>query len=157
MRKGNVSPQIFALCFLFCQTRKMKKKQLKVQEKKITCQREALVIVPMHCGWYRHCAHNCNQPYDEIHQGHWFKFKFGFPKTGKGSPKFFEIGWQTPEIHKILYISISIRINWTSAIYKKKLNIPRFQKFNFTTRLVDTVRRTGMWTSIVLGVALRTI
>jgi hypothetical protein len=26
------------------------KKQLKVQEKKITCQREALVIVPMHCG-----------------------------------------------------------------------------------------------------------
>ena len=50
MRKGNVSPQIFALCFLFCQTRKMKKKQLKVQEKKITCQREALVIVPMHCG-----------------------------------------------------------------------------------------------------------
>ena len=48
-----------------------------------------------------HCAHNCNQPYDEMHQGHWLKFKFGFPQTGKGSPKFFEIGWQTPEIHKI--------------------------------------------------------
>jgi len=53
------------------------------------------------CVLSKHCAHNCNQPYDEMHQGHWFKFKFGFPQTGKGSPKIFEIGWQTPEIHKI--------------------------------------------------------
>ena len=49
----------------------------------------------------KHCAHNCNKPYDEMHQGHWLKFKFGFLLTGKGSPKIFEIGWQTPEIHKI--------------------------------------------------------
>ena len=48
-----------------------------------------------------HCVHNCNQPYDEMHQGHWLKIKFGFPQTGKGSPKIFEMGWQTPEIHKI--------------------------------------------------------
>ena len=48
-----------------------------------------------------HGVHNYNQPYDEMHQGHWLKFKFGFPQTGNGSPKNFEIGWQTPEIHKI--------------------------------------------------------
>ena len=36
-----------------------------------------------------HCAHNCNQPYDEMHQGHWLKLKFWFPQTGKGSLKFF--------------------------------------------------------------------
>ena len=46
-----------------------------------------------------HCVHNCNQPYDEMHQGLWLRIKFGFPQTGKGSPIFFEIGWQTPEIH----------------------------------------------------------
>ena len=49
----------------------------------------------------KHCVHNCNQPYDEMHQRHWLKIKFGFPQTGKGSPKIFEIDWQTPEIHKI--------------------------------------------------------
>ena len=48
-----------------------------------------------------HCVHNCNQPYDEMHQGHWLKIKFGFSQTGKRSPKIFEIGWQAPEIHKI--------------------------------------------------------
>ena len=50
-------------------------------------------------GYVDHCVHNCNQPYDEMHQGLWLKIKFGFPQTGKGSPNFFEIGWQTPEIH----------------------------------------------------------
>ena len=49
----------------------------------------------------KHCVHNCNQPYDEMHQRHWLKIKFGFPQTGKGSPKIFEIDWQTPEIYKI--------------------------------------------------------
>ena len=48
---------------------------------------------------FDHCVHNCNQPYDEMHQGLWLRIKFGFPQTGKGSPSFFEIGWQTPEIH----------------------------------------------------------
>ena len=29
----------------------------------------------------RHCVHNCNQPYDEMHQGHWLNINFGFPQT----------------------------------------------------------------------------
>jgi hypothetical protein len=35
------------------------------------------ILIIDHC--VIHCAHNCNQPYDEMHQGHWLKFKFGFP------------------------------------------------------------------------------
>jgi len=58
----------------------------------VVCERPLTTIPP-------HCVHNCNQPYDEMHQGLWLKIKFGFPQTGKGSPIFFEIGWQTPEIH----------------------------------------------------------
>ena len=53
-------------------------------------------VAPLHL---EHCVHNCNQPNDEMHQGLWLSIKFGFPQTGKGSPNFFEIGWQTPEIH----------------------------------------------------------
>ena len=30
-----------------------------------------------------HCVHNRQQPYDEMHQGHWLNVKFGFPQTGK--------------------------------------------------------------------------
>ena len=46
-----------------------------------------------------HWVHNCNLPYDEKHQGHWLKIKFGFPQTGKGSPNSlfwkFEPKWKT--------------------------------------------------------------
>ena len=28
-----------------------------------------VVILSSH-GYPEHCAHNCNQPYDEMHQGH---------------------------------------------------------------------------------------
>ena len=30
-----------------------------------------------------HSAHNSQQPYDEMHQGHWLNIKFEFPQTGK--------------------------------------------------------------------------
>ena len=30
-----------------------------------------------------HCVHNRQQPYDEMHQGHWLNIKFEFPQTGK--------------------------------------------------------------------------
>ena len=32
---------------------------------------------------FSHSAHNSQQPYDKMHQGHWLNIKFEFPQTGK--------------------------------------------------------------------------